>query len=139
MVKCQLTGFECVILEDAFSMCSVWIQAGRQHSGHSVLVPILGTRSRGIYCGERQSERRVMSRERYQNVVGAVSNKCRGWKVLGTKGSGSYNTAASVQSPQTGLCPPLQQSTFSLISAMQAVTSVCTRGSQPFVLSFTWL
>lgn len=72
----------------------------------SVLVPILGTRGRGIYCGERQSERRVMSRERYQNVVGAASNKCRGWKVLGTKGSGSYNTAASVQSPQTGLCPP---------------------------------
>lgn len=43
LVKCQLTGFECVILEDAFSMCSVWIQAGRQHSGHKVsLSPYLG-------------------------------------------------------------------------------------------------
>lgn len=35
-----------------------------------------GQKSRGIYGEERQSERRIVSRERHQNVVDAVSNKC---------------------------------------------------------------
>ena len=80
-------------------------------------------KSRGIYDGERQSERRIMSRERHQNVVDTVSNKCRCWKTLWTKDPGSYSATASVWQPVL-----LWQSTFSPISATQAVTSTRTRG-----------
>ena len=90
-----------------------------------------GQNSRGIYGEERQTERRIMSRERHQNVVDTVSNKRRCWKALWTKDPGSYSAWQPVL---------LWQSTFSPGSATQAVRSTRTRGqSAPHAFFYTAL
>lgn len=72
-------GFECVILENHFPPCSECEprQEGGTDDASSSPKVSSGQKSRGIYGEERQSERRIMSRERHQNVVDTVSNKCR--------------------------------------------------------------